>query len=95
MGMGSLGGRAPVTPGLNQQAAFGGQGGNDVREMILDAIKKTTYGDEGTTREAVFQRLQSTGKNITMAEVSKHVQQMHDDGAVYGTVDESHFMSTE
>ena len=66
-----------------------------MRAEVLDAIKKTSTGEDGTTKAQVFQFLASSGKNIAMSDIAKFVVMMQEDGTVYGTIDEEHFMSCE
>lgn len=94
MGMGNLAPRAPMTPGV-QQAQGGVAIDREIRDAILEAIRKTANGDEGTTRKNVMGYIQSSGLNFNMQDVAKTLTLMHEDGAVYGTIDEEHFMSTE
>lgn len=97
-GMGTMGaGRvAPFTPGMgNQHQIQSGGGNSSSKDMVLDAIKKTTIGDSGTTKDSVFQFISKIGAPISMNEISKVVQLMTDEGLVYSTIDEDHFMCTE
>ena len=93
MGMGNLAPRAPMTPGLQQ--AQGGVSSKEIRDAIVDAIRKTAVGDHGTTKQAVINYISAAGLGFNMQDVAKTLTLMHEDGAVYGTIDEDHFMSTE
>jgi len=107
MGMGSFGAarsQGAFTPGA---PAYGGGGsgvkvealgGGDVstRDAVIEAIRKTSSGDSGTTNNDVLAYLtRMNGLTISLNEVSKIVQGMTDEGLVYSTIDETHFTCTD
>jgi replication factor A2 len=108
MGMGSFGAarsQGAFTPGA---PAYGGGGsgvkvealgGGDVstRDAVIEAIRKTSSGDSGTTTHEVHNYLTRFGglPSISINEVTKIVQGMTDEGLVYSTIDESHFTCTD
>ena len=99
MGMGSLGaGRAaPITPmlGAGRQALAAHDAGNSsVKESVLDAIRKTSagMGDTGTTVDAVFQFMMQAGTRASKDEVNRCINSMTEEGSIYSTVDEHHFL---
>ena len=96
--MGGGGRAAPYTPaggGHQQQLSHTQIGNSSTREAVMEAIRKTSIADNGTTKEEVFAFISRIAQGISMAEVDKCVKSMTDEGLVYSTIDENHFMCTE
>ena len=71
-------------------------GNSSVKDAVLDALRKVTLGmDQGTTVEDIHSYLQNQQSRVSKEEVMKCVQNMSDEGTIYSTVDENHYMCTE
>ena len=94
MGMG--GGAMAMSPagyGGGMRAQGGGDAGLD--DQLLKAIKATSGSEEGTTVDQTFDYMVKAGANVTRDKVSRMVDNLTNDGVLYGTIDELHFKSCE
>ncbi len=91
MGMGgNMMMQSPAGPGGQRATNDSG-----VDEMLLKAIKATSGREEGTTVEETFEFLMKNKENITREKVDEKVRQWHEDGLLYGTIDDQHFKSCD
>ena len=72
-------------------------GGSSVKDAVLEAIKQTANnGEQGTTAQEVFEFMSKNNQTnrVGLNEIKKCMQSMSEEGTVYSTVDEEHFMYT-
>lgn len=89
--------------GNSMMAQSPGMGGNQrarnesgVEESLLRAIKDTCRSEEGTTVDLTLQYMVRTLQlTITREKVASMVENLTNDGVLYGTIDEMHFKSCE
>lgn len=81
------------SPGMGNQRARNDAG---IEESLLRAIKDTCRSEEGTTVDITLQyMLQTLQMSITREQVHNMVENLTNDGVLYGTIDEMHFKSCE
>jgi len=68
--------------------------GSDIEAELMRAIRETGLNsEEGTTVDLVFQFLARNGAKVTKESVQKYISVYHENGVIYGTIDEEHFKS--
>lgn len=82
-----------------RQPAFGNAAtsgySDDTNEMVFNVYKENNESDYGLSFEAVLDKLQQNGSNMSMQGLKNVVSKLFEDGSLYTTIDDNHYKAID